>query len=85
MPDRCPAQVRVTPTRFEAVIHEYGIDAGQHGLPLMHGELKLDYENQRDGSVLIKRVFLNVEFIRQNRRSSVLQSVGAQEELAAEL
>ena len=77
--------VRVTPTRFEAVIHEYGIDAGQHGLPLMHGELKLDYENQRDGSVLIKRVFLNVEFIRQNRRSSVLQSVGAQEELAAEL
>ena len=65
----------------------YGIDKGQHGLPLMHAEIKLDFAQQRDGSVLISRAYFNIEFIRQNRRSSIsLPGPGEAElSLAAEL
>jgi len=55
---------RVTETRFEAYLHEWGIDPGQYGLPRMHASMKLDFEQQRDGSVLISRVLLSIEFTR---------------------
>ena len=53
----------------------------------MHAEIKLDFAQQRDGSVLISRAYFNIEFIRQNRRSSIsLPGPGEAElSLAAEL
>lgn len=80
--------VRVAPTRFTAYLHEYGIEQGQHGLPLMHAEIILDFDPVRDGSsVLIKRLFLDIEYVQRNRRSSVLASAPPEEQLtlAAEL
>ena len=78
--------IRVTPTRFEANLHEYGIDKDQHGLPIMHAEVKLDFEQQRDGSVLISRLFFNIEYIRQARRASISAAPLNEElNLAAEL
>ena len=79
--------IRVTPTKFESNIHEYGVDPGQHGMPLYHADIKLDFEQARDGSMLISRIFLNVEFHQRNRRSSIVGSAAPTEELtlAAEL
>ena len=77
--------IRVTPTRFEANLHEYGIEANQHGLPLMHATLKLDFELLKDGSVLISRVFFDIEFIRLQRRSSVFAMPAEEVVLSGEL
>jgi hypothetical protein len=61
--------VRVTSKRFEAYVHEYGIETNQHGQPKMHAGIKLDFEQQRDGTALISKVFFDIEFVRTNRRS----------------
>ena len=76
----------MTPTSFECYMHEFGVDTGQHGLPKMHVGLKLDFAAQRDGSMLISRMYLDVEYIRQNRRSSIASKPLNQElTLAGEL
>ena len=77
--------VRVTPTRFEAYLHEYGIEPGQHGLPRMHAGIKLDFEPQRDGSVLISRIFLDVEYVPAAARRSSIAVLNEDLTLAAEL
>ena len=68
--------VRVSATRFEAYLHEYGIEPGQYGLPKMHAGFKLDFEAQKDGSMLISRVFIDVEFARTNRVSISMAAPG---------
>jgi hypothetical protein len=35
----------------------------------MHAGIKLDFEQQRDGTALISKVFFDIEFVRTNRRS----------------
>ena len=77
--------MRVTPTRFEAYLHEYGIEPGQHGLPRMHAGIKLDFEPQRDGSVLISRIFLDVEYVPAAARRSSIAVLNEDLTLAAEL
>ena len=77
--------IRATPSRFTANLHEYGIDKGQNGLPMMHAELKLDFTQARDGSVLISRVFFNIEYLRKVRRASTFAMPNEEVTLAAEL
>ncbi len=35
--------VRVAPSKFEAYLHEYGVEAAQHGLPRMHAGFVLEF------------------------------------------
>jgi len=58
-----------TSARFEANLHEYGIDQMQHGLPRTHAAIKLDFDApSRDGSMLISKVFLDMEFVQTTTR-----------------
>ena len=73
-------------TGFEANLHEYGIEPAQHGLPIMHAPIKIDFEAQRDGSVLISRFYMNIEYIRIARRASITSApLNEALNLAAEL
>ena len=51
----------------------------------MHAGIKLDFEPQRDGSVLISRIFLDVEYVPAAARRSSIAVLNEDLTLAAEL
>jgi len=68
--------VRVVGKRFECYLHEYGVDANQHGLPRMHAALKLDF--RREGrEMLLSSMLLDIEYTPPVRRNSTFSDVGA--------
>ena len=75
--------VKVTPTSFEAVVHEYGIEINQHGLPRKHESVKLSFEPQRDGSMLVSKVYFDLKYFRKAKRASLTMDQDVN--LAAEL
>ena len=76
--------VRVTSTRFEACLHEYGVETSQHGLPRMHAGLVLAFEADA-GEMKISMMELDIEFAPKARRNSTFADVGADMKLTSDL
>ena len=75
--------VKVGSGTFEAIVHEYGIEINQHGLPRKHEMMKVHFEPQRDGVMLISKVFLDLKYFRKAKRASLVMDQDVN--LAAEL
>jgi len=71
--------VRVSGARFEAYLHEYGVDVTQHGLPRMHAGLVLEFGlDDASKEMKVSRMALDVEYAPVMRRQSTFKEVGAE-------
>jgi len=78
--------VRVSEDKFEAYLHEYGVDVSQHGLPRMHAGITLDFGRDAAAKEMkVARMFLDVEFAPPMRRQSTFKDVGAEVALTSQL
>ena len=78
--------VRVSPARFEAYLHEYGVEAGQHGLPRMHAGFVLDFaRDDASQEMKVSRMNLDIDFASVARRASDYKEAGADVQLSRAL
>ena len=70
------SSIRITESGFRCYMHEHGVESTMAGLPVYHAGLKLDFERQYDGSRLISKVQLEVEYKHTTRRGSTFGNVG---------
>lgn len=71
--------VRVSRTKFEAYLHEYGVEANQHGLPRMHGGLVLEFSKEEATKEMkVSSMVLDVEWAPMQRRSSTFAALNTE-------
>ena len=79
-------QVRVSPSKFEAYLHEYGVEAGQHGLPRMHAGFVLDFaRDDVSQEMKVSRMNLDIDYASVALRASDFKEVGADVQLSRAL
>ena len=62
--------VRVSPAKFEAYLHEYGVEAGQHGLPRMHAGFVLDFaRDDASQEMKVSRMYLDIDYVCTSQNS----------------